>query len=233
MLYGPVPASTEPTAAACRALSGSPMSGVVITMNNLTSPSFVVADTQMSAANPSVLWWLTVGCTVLWVTVFLHEAGHFNLAMLLYSPADLVASAPPPLKQLAVVGAGPATTLAILGWAVWRAARATVPGSKSPQWHLPLAVVLGAAAASRILIMAPAALRGPGNFDEATVAGIIGLPVQVVWSLEAVPALLAVGWLVRKMPHPGRRRSLVAICTGIVLGWVSMAVIGPMLLLPI
>jgi hypothetical protein len=96
-----------------------------------------------------------------------------------------------------------------------------------------LAVLLGVAAASRILIMAPAALRGPGNFDEATIAGIIGMPVQIVWTMEAIPALLAVGWLVGRMPHPGRRRSLVATCTGVVLGWVSMAVIGPMLQLPI
>jgi hypothetical protein len=180
-----------------------------------------------------VLWWLTVGCAVLWITVLLHEAGHFNLAMLLYSPADLMAAAPPPLKQLAVVGAGPVTTLAILGWAVWRARRATARGSKSPAWHLPLAVLLGAAAASRILIMAPAALRGPGNFDEATIAGIIGVPVQAVWTMEAIPALLAAGWLVSRMPDPGRRRSLVAICAGVVLGWISMAVIGPMLQLPI
>jgi hypothetical protein len=167
------------------------------------------------------------------VTVLLHEAGHFNIAMLLYSPADLSASTPPPLKQLTVVGAGPATTLAILGWAVWRAARASAPGSTSPRWHLPLAVVLGCAAASRILIMAPAALRGPGNFDEATIAGIIGVPVPVVWGLEAAPALLAVVWLLRKMPQIGRGRSLAALCIGIVLGWVSMAMIGPILGLPI
>jgi hypothetical protein len=202
-------------------------------VNDAASGRSIAADKHGAAANPPVLWWLTVGCAVLWVTVLLHEAGHFDLAMLLYSPADLLAPVPPPLKQLAVVGAGPVTTLAILGWAVWRAGQATALGSKSPQWHLPLAVALGAAVGSRILIMAPAALRGPGNFDEGTVAGIIGVPVQAIWSAEAIPALLAVGWIVSKMPHSGRRRSLAGICTGIVLGWISTVVIGPLLQLPI
>jgi hypothetical protein len=182
-----------------------------------------LSDLTMPVGEWSLLRWLAAATLMLWVTVLLHEAAHFGLAAVLYTSQDLTSGSPPPLRQLAVVGAGPVTTLAMLAGALWIAQRRPTP---------PLAIVLGCAAATRILFIAPSVILGPGNYDESTIATILGLPVRLITGAETLVAIVAVVLLLRKTPIP-RRAAIAGTVIGILLGVVTIGVFGPLLGLPI
>jgi hypothetical protein len=182
-----------------------------------------IPESGVPAGEWSFFRWLAAATLMLWVTVLLHEAAHFGLAAVLYTSQDLTVGSPPPLRQLAVVGAGPVTTLAMLACALWIAHKRPAP---------PLAIVLGCAAATRILFIAPAVIVGPGNYDESTIATILGVPVRLITGAETLVAVVAVALLLRKTPVP-RRDAIAGTVIGILLGVVTVGVLGPLLRLPI
>lgn len=183
-----------------------------------------VAETADTASEWSLVRWAAAATLMLWITVLLHEAGHFGIAALLYTAEDFTNGSPPPLRQLAVVGAGPVITLAMLAGALWTAQRRPTPR---------LAIALGCAAATRIFFVGPSVILGPGNYDESTVAVILGLPVRLITGAEVLFAVVAVVLLLRKPPVRGRRSAIAGITTGIVVGVLTVGILGPLLGLPI
>jgi len=160
-----------------------------------------------------------------WIALLAHEAAHWGVARVVYSPTDLSTGRVAPHDQVLVVSAGPTFTLATI---VLCAALTT---------RVRKARAIGIAAiafgVSRILIIAPATLLSRGMNDERTVAHLLGVPARLLWIAEAAVAMAAVAFVARATPVAQRRRAVIWIGVGIVAGWISALTLGRAIGLPI
>ena len=169
--------------------------------------------------------WMLITFATFWIALLLHEAAHFGVAQLMYSPIELSSGYLPPRDDLLVVGAGPTVTLAMI----------VACAAATRQLRRARAVGIAAIAfgVSRILMIGPTALLNTGMNDERTVAQLLGVPAGVVWIVEALIATAAVSFVALTTPLAQPHRSVMAIAAAIVLGWLSAFTVGRAFGLPI
>jgi hypothetical protein len=180
------------------------------------------AATTLPSAPPFVLL-----LVLFWLSVLGHEAAHFGVAALVYSPEELRTGSLRSGAQLLAVGAGPLFTLLLLGASV-----VGVHRSHGATWRLAWSSLF-ASAASRIALVGPGTLLGTAINDEQTLGRVLGVSPRLLWCGEALFALMAPTFVMRAWMPAMRTKVVQWITVTLVVGWGSALVLGPMLGLPI
>jgi hypothetical protein len=162
---------------------------------------------------------------VFWVAFLLHEAGHYGTAALLRVSID--GSGASRWSHFAAVAAGPAVTLALALLCV-----VAVTKVKHGVW-LAAAVALASSAVWRFVLVAPATFFRNGVNDEATLGRILGVSPRLIWLCEAMLGAAAWYLVFRAVPIPQRRKVLGLLLVGMVVGTVTVVVLGRALGLPV
>jgi hypothetical protein len=162
-----------------------------------------------------------------WVTLLAHEAAHFVVARAVYTGGELSAGRPRPASQLATVAAGPLVTLAILV-----ASALATRARRRLRVRLVLNALAGGAAA-RLLLIGPGTLIGSAANDERTMGRLLGVPPQLIWSVEAGVGALCLAVTLRSLPPSERPVLTAAVTAGIVLGIATAFSAGRAIGLPV
>jgi hypothetical protein len=167
---------------------------------------------------------VVIGC--FWLAVLLHEAAHYSMAWLLDTTLQVAPIHRPSGAQLVVVSSGPLTTLAVVALSALIASRSRAEPSLS-------VIAFSSAAAARLLPIAPITFLGRAVNDEATIHRLVGVSPRVLWLLEAAIAA-ALMWIVLSRVEPrNRRRVVVLLVVGNLLGLVTALTLGRAIGLPI
>ncbi len=174
-------------------------------------------------ATPPILLLLVL----FWLSILGHEAAHFSVGALVYSPDELRSGIVRSWPQLLVVCAGPVFTMLLMTMSVLGAR-----SSQNATWKLAWSSLV-ASAASRIAIVGYGTLRGTAINDEQTIGRILGISPRAIWCAEALVAVACIVYVAR-MWSPGVRPQIMQwIVVTVVVGWAVTLVAGPLLGLPI
>jgi len=185
-------------------------------------PTERTADSSLPHAPPFALLLL-----LFWLSILGHEAAHFGVAALVYSPDELRTGLLPRGPQLLAVGAGPLFTVLLLG-----ASAVGLRRSQHSTWKLAWSSLV-VSAVSRIALVGPGTLLGTAINDEQTLGRLLGVSPRILWCGEALLALVALTCVVREWKPTARPTLVQWMAVTLVVGWVTTLVIGPMLGLPI
>jgi hypothetical protein len=188
-----------------------------------------VGSVNRSACSGSAPWLsFVLAFTTLWIGILAHEAAHFGVAALLHYQEHLARGDSDSAENLAVVAAGPLTTILILAVC---ALMVTLRSRRDVRTQV--SVALGFGAASRSLLIGLPILFGRGANDEITISQLLGISPRGLWIVE-VTVVATMLWLVaRGLDDRAKPRALRYLSAGIVAGWLSLFTIGRAMGLPI
>lgn len=172
-------------------------------------------------AEPSAVWWLTIAFIAFWAGLLAHEAAHYGVARLVFTPDDWTSTAVS-VRRAAAAAAGPGLTLTVI------TACALISGSMGRMRWVVVAAAVGAA--SRLALIAIPTMLGKSN-DESVVGLAMGVSPKLLWAVEAVVTVLLMTVIARRS---GVSRHAILLCVGVaLLGWISAFAFGRAVGLPI
>lgn len=175
----------------------------------------------------SALLLVTTALVAVWLAVLGHEAAHFGIGRLVYSPRDLASGHLRLRPHITTVAAGPLFTLLTVAGSV-----IVMPLVRTWRGRVLVGTVLGSAA-SRLLLTAPPTLLGQGQNDERTVGHLLGVSPRLLWGLESVLVFWAIFVAAKYIPENERRSIAAWVCIALVIGWATAFPLGRAAGLPI